>query len=109
MTADKTILIIDDDPDDRSLFAEVLSEADGSFSCVQAGCGDEAVDLLLKAGARLPLFIFLDVNMPLMNGWQCLSPLRKMERLKAVPIIIYTTSKSDKIKKGQKAPVLLIL
>lgn len=103
MTANSTILIIDDDPDDRNLFAEALLEADGSFTCVQADCGDEALDLLQNVNVRLPLFIFLDLNMPRMNGWQCLSLLRKMERLKAVPIIIYTTTKSDEDEERAKS------
>lgn len=88
-------MIIDDDEDDRILFAEALAEVDGSYALMTAVNGEQALELLQKLETTLPDFVFLDLNMPRMNGWQCLSHLRKMAKLKDVPIIIYTTSQAD--------------
>jgi CheY-like chemotaxis protein len=97
-----TIMIIDDDADDRMLFEEALSEIDNSLNFVPASSCEMAMEQLDVPVEYLPQFIFLDLNMPSMNGWQCLSKIRKMEHLKNVPVIIYSTSQSpdnhDKIK-----------
>ena len=44
---------------------------------------------------KLPGLIFLDLNMPRMNGWQCLAQIRKIETLKKIPVIIFSTSKEN--------------
>lgn len=55
--------------------------------------GLEAVSLLNNDESILPDFIFLDMNMPVMNGQKCLQEIMKLERLRQVPVIIYTTSR----------------
>ena len=93
-----TILYADDDPDDRELILEAFKKIDHSINCLTAPDGIEAIDILRRI-VELPNYIFLDVNMPLMDGKDCLIELKKDERLKVIPVIIYsTTADRDEIK-----------
>ncbi len=87
------ILLIDDDEDDRDMFCEALHLVDGHAKCMMAVDGIEALQMLRDQQKGLPDFIFLDLNMPRMDGKQCLVELRKISHLQDIPIIIYTTSK----------------
>ncbi|WP_145714619.1 response regulator [Chitinophaga japonensis] len=84
-------LLIDDDTDDTFLFNEVLQQVNPAVTFRSAANGQEALDTL-KSTAALPDVIFLDLNMPRMDGRQCLSALKQDHRLKHIPVIIYTTS-----------------
>jgi CheY-like chemotaxis protein len=100
-----TIMLIDDDEDDRKLFAEGLKEVDSSINLVTAKGGIEAFLQLEDSSQKLPDYIFLDLNMPVMNGHEVLSGLKNDELLKNIPVIIYTTSadsneKAETIRKG---------
>ena len=88
------VFIIDDDEDDRELFCEVVSDISDSIKCVSAINGQEALHAL-QSSNPLPDFIFLDLNLPRMSGTQCLAELKKMERVSSIPVIIYSTSKSE--------------
>lgn len=85
--------MIDDDADDRKYFAEALNEIDNTIELVTAKDGEQAMSLLRQPGLALPNFIFLDLRMPRVNGRQCLLQIKANERLKDIPVIIYTTSK----------------
>ena len=87
----KRILIIDDDPDDIEFFIEALRSIDGSFECEQATNGEEGL-LNLRTSAASPEYIFLDLNMPRLNGKEFLSEIKKDGRLSAIPVIMYSTS-----------------
>ncbi|MEO6758878.1 MAG: response regulator [Saprospiraceae bacterium] len=91
----KTILIIDDDADDRELFREALLQVAPRVEYMEADDGDVALLMLTQPDAVLPDVIFLDLNMPRMNGKQCLIELKKAIGLADVPVIIYTTSKRE--------------
>jgi CheY-like chemotaxis protein len=84
-------LLADDDKDDVELFQECLDEIDSSSKCYPAVNGIEALHKLNNEGL-VPDMIFLDINMPLMSGWQCLSEIKKNTTFKKIPIIIYSTS-----------------
>lgn len=86
-------LIVDDDADDRKLFIEAVKEIDKTIECKTAKNGELALDLLRDTGCPLPDFIFLDIRMPRIDGKKCLFEIKKDERLKHIPVIIYTTSK----------------
>ena len=88
----KTLLIVDDDPDDIQLFCEAVAEINGTFPCISAGNGEEALQLL-KATIVKPDFIFLDLNMPRMNGKQLLVQLKSDPQFASILVIIYSTSK----------------
>lgn len=90
---DKKILLVDDDADDRKYFIEAVNEIDASIECDTAIDGQQALKLLNNPEYTLPDFIFLDLHMPRYNGKQCLQLIKADDRLKDIPVIIYTTSK----------------
>jgi CheY-like chemotaxis protein len=92
MTFNRICFLVDDDPDDQEIFKLILAELDSHIHCVTALNGAEALEYLKIHPTFHPDFIFLDLNMPRMNGKQCLIELRKIHKLRAVPIIIYSTS-----------------
>jgi len=96
------ILFVDDDADDRMLFMEAVKEVDESYECVTANDGRQALDLLNNVVQTLPDIIFLDINMPRLSGKKCLSEIKNNERLKHIPVIIYTTSKDVEESKELK-------
>jgi CheY-like chemotaxis protein len=89
----KTCLLIDDDLDDQEIFSLALTQVSDHFECSFANNGLEAV-VRLKGEGPLPDYIFLDLNMPRMNGKECLRELRKLPQLNVIPIVIYSTSSS---------------
>lgn len=86
-----SLLIVDDDTDDQNLFIEAVKEVDEDINCITANDGQQALDLL-KNALRLPDFIFLDLRMPRISGKKCLVEIKNDDRLKSIPVIIYTTS-----------------
>lgn len=88
----KKVLIIDDDEDDRWLFSEALSRTAPFIECITASDGHEALNLLMDETTSLPDLIFLDLNMPGLDGKKCLTLLKGNPRLKEIPVIIYSTS-----------------
>ena len=90
-----SIIMADDDEDDRDLFKEAL-EITGSDVNVQfAEDGKRLLEMLIKNN-EIPDLIFLDLNMPHKSGMECLAEIRKNDRLKNIPIVIYSTSSSPK-------------
>jgi CheY-like chemotaxis protein len=87
------ILIVDDDEDDRDLFCDVVHEIEPSLHCILARNGQEALLGLRMAEFPKPQLIFLDLNMPRLNGLQCLRELKSDRSLQNIPVVIYTTSK----------------
>jgi CheY-like chemotaxis protein len=96
------VLIIDDDDDDRILLREALEEVGCRPLCLAASDGYEALKSLRNADYPKPEVIFLDLNMPRVNGIQCLRELKKDKSLQNIPVIIYTTSKQESDKEQTK-------
>lgn len=90
----KLIMIVDDDVDDRFFLETAIHKINDNISCLHAINGEDGIKQL-KALTILPKFIFLDLNMPVMNGKEFLSLLKSDENLKHIPVIIYTTSVSS--------------
>ncbi|HMG90550.1 MAG TPA: response regulator [Chryseolinea sp.] len=84
------VFYADDDLDDRELFADALEEVNPQIKLILDSNGHEIIELL--ENHETPDFIFLDINMPVMSGKECLKQLKRLERLKSVPIIMYTTT-----------------
>jgi CheY-like chemotaxis protein len=91
----KTILIIDDDEDDKIIFEEVLNEIDPTYTCLFGTNGAHGLEILHSLKKQLPEFIFLDLNMPQMNGKQCLAEIKRNKKFSSIPVIIYSTSKLE--------------
>ena len=85
------VFYADDDVDDRELFADALEELNPEIKLILANDGHQIIELLEKHN-DVPDFIFLDINMPVMSGKECLKRLKRLDRLKSVPIIMYTTT-----------------
>lgn len=85
----KIFLLADDDQDDADFFHEAL--VGKPILSHYARNGLEALHKL-KTLEEKPHLIFLDINMPVMNGWQCLKALKENEECKHIPVIIYSTS-----------------
>ena len=88
----KKFLIVDDDSDDRDFFCEALGEVMPDSGCYTAINGRRALKALENKEIDLPDLIFLDINMPVMNGWQLLTKLKETESYGTIPVIIYSTS-----------------
>ena len=89
------LMIIDDDADDRFFFKEVVKKMAGSVECMEANGCEAAIELLVNAD-QLPHYIFLDINMPGLDGRECLKQLKRNAYLKHIPVIMYSTSFSEK-------------
>ena len=90
------IILADDDEDDRMLFVEALDEISIPIKLLLFKHGQELLDYLFQPHVELPNLIFLDLNMPIKNGMQCLREIRSNPKLKNVCVAIYSTSSSDK-------------
>lgn len=87
--------LADDDDEDQELFSLALEEAAPNMKCFTARDGMEALKTLQDRSFS-PNYIFLDLNMPLMDGKDCLKELVKLEHLKNVPIIMFSTSSAER-------------
>lgn len=92
------LLIADDDEDDRYFFCEAVKEINPSYEYITAINGEDALHKLRDNPEHLPDYIFLDLNMPLMNGFRCLDELKKDDKLKSIPVVIFSTTSSQKEK-----------
>lgn len=93
------ILLVDDNEGDILLTREALEEARIINRISIAYDGMQAIDLLKKAarvGGDMPDLILLDINLPKMNGTEVLSNIKTDPDLKRIPVIILTTSSSEK-------------
>lgn len=94
----KSILLIEDDEDDQYFFTQVILQI-GSYTLYHiAGNGREALNKL-RLSPTLPDFIFTDVNMPLMDGIECLMEIAKIPVVQDIPVIVLSSdiSHMDKL------------
>lgn len=87
-----TCLLVDDDIDDQEIFKLALKHLPYAVQCITADDGMDALDQLNADQSFVPDYIFLDLNMPRMDGFQTLVAIKQLARLADVPVIIYTTS-----------------
>jgi CheY-like chemotaxis protein len=96
MNRKRLCFLIDNDEDDRELFGLALQEIDQNFEYATACSGPEAIERLQSDPSFLPSIVFIDMNMPLMNGVQCLHSLRNFEQVRNIPVYLYTTSSNPR-------------
>lgn len=89
------VLHVDDDPDDSALFCEAVKEAAPNYRCLVADSAASAFEILSDR-QMIPDYIFLDINMPKMNGLECLRLIKNNHSLKHINVIMYSTA-SDPI------------
>lgn len=89
------LLLIDDDEDDREIFSSILEDAWPAISLSVATNGREGLQKL-HSSPNAPDIIFLDLNMPLMNGEQFMQAIKMDARFQQIPIVILSTSSDTK-------------
>lgn len=90
----RNILLIDDDEDDQEIFLMALKKITSEVIFTAESDASEALAKLLS-GELSPDVIFLDLNMPIMNGQQFLVEIKKLEKLSEIPVIIYSTTSNE--------------
>ena len=84
-------MLVDDDLDDQDIFRTALSEVAESVALTTANNGEDALQKL-HGNTHYPDIIFLDINMPVLNGFDTLAQIKKDDSIKRIPVFIYTTS-----------------
>lgn len=96
-----SVLFVDDDADDREFFIDALSYVNAGISCELARNCEHAISILEKSSA-LPEYIFLDIHMPMMDGKDCLTKLKKHEKFKDIRIVMYSAASDQKLMEEYK-------
>ncbi|MDO7172668.1 response regulator [Mariniflexile sp. AS56] len=92
----KTIFLAEDDPDDREFFEDALKRVSIPTVLTLSNDGVELMgNLKILTQHPPPHLIFLDLNMPKMDGFQCLQEIRNTPKYKEIPIVIFSTTNSD--------------
>jgi CheY-like chemotaxis protein len=86
------ILLADDDKDDCYLFREALSEIPLETNLETVHDGEQLMTYLNEHADDLPHVLFLDLNMPKKNGFECLTEIKHSDKLKQLPVIMFSTS-----------------
>lgn len=89
------VLLVEDSPTDVKLFQVAAKKTRWISEVTVAADGQEGLDLL-KAGGRLPHLVFLDLNMPRLNGLEFLELIKADSRLRRIPVVVLTTSSAPK-------------
>jgi CheY-like chemotaxis protein len=89
------ILLVDDDVDDQKFFTEVLNEAAPAVNVVLADNGSYGLELMRSEYPDLPQLIFLDLNMPVMNGFEFLKIVKDNPVYSQIPVVIITTASGE--------------
>ena len=96
MKSDLTIFYTDDDQDDLDFFKEIVSEIDSSYNVITQNNGLELLHALNNPPPT-PYLIFLDINMPGINGLDVLKKVRESASHKSLPIVMFSTSNDESI------------
>jgi PleD family two-component response regulator len=89
-TSPLKILYVDDDIDDHFIFSKILDEIEIDTQLTSIMESERLIIYILQS--ELPDLIFLDLNMPRKNGYECLTEIKRNTELKHIPIVIYSTS-----------------
>lgn len=87
-----TILLVEDDPGHARLIEKNLRRANLTNDIVHVTDGQQAVDYLFSNGRPSSLLVLLDLNLPVLDGYQVLERMKNDERTKRIPVIILTTT-----------------
>jgi len=89
------ILLADDDEDDRLFFRDAFEEIKIKTKVETVNDGVELMNYLTQPNIKLPHILFLDLNMPRKGGIDCLLELKRMDQVKNIAVVIYSTSASE--------------
>lgn len=88
----RSIILTDDDEDDRDIFRSALQSIHPDVVLHTFADGEELRAFLCHEPTELPHLVFLDINMPRLNGFECLAMLRERFKPQELPVVMYTTS-----------------
>jgi CheY-like chemotaxis protein len=91
MAVNKCCVLICDDPLDRAVFTRALYDVSPQTICITASNGVDAL-FMMNEENMIPSYIFVELNMPVMNGVEFLQAIKKNGKLKEVPVIVHSTS-----------------
>ena len=91
------ILLADDDTDDCVFFKEAVLELLPSTNLTSVHDGEQLMKFLMDEKNQLPHVLFLDLNMPRKNGFECLSEIKSNEILKNLRVIMFSTSYEQEV------------
>ena len=94
----KTIMVVDDEPDQIITVKYILESSDGKYEIVGANSGIQCLELLKNN--QIPDLILLDIMMPKMSGWQVLDRLKENPSWKNIPVIFLTARKDEIAKRA---------
>lgn len=94
MNSHQTILLVEDDVDDQLFFSEALHGINNVSLFAVVADGVEAIKLLQRS-TILPSLIIMDINMPRMNGMECLVKLKANDLTRNIPVILLSTSSAE--------------
>jgi CheY-like chemotaxis protein len=102
MNALRTLLLVEDNPNDVELTLSALKEANLANEIIVANDGEQALDYLFKRGRHFgrsrgqPGVILLDLKMPKVDGHEVLRQIRADPELRLIPVVVLTSSKEEK-------------
>jgi CheY-like chemotaxis protein len=100
MAKEPLVFLIEDDTDDQEFFVMAVENAFPTIKCICADTGIDALEILKADRAFVPDKIFVDINMPRMDGMECLMEIKKIHSLESVPVYMYSTSAEPAIVKS---------
>lgn len=92
ITGWNNVILSDDDLEDCEIFADVLSQVHGEAVLTTVNNGHELMQLLNRPPHPLPDIIFLDLNMPMKSGYECLAEIRRTKGMENYVVVIFTTT-----------------
>ncbi len=101
MVQRKRVLVIDDDSDDRLFLREAINDLFPNMECISLNNGKEALKYI-DENPPPPSYIFLDLNMPYLNGFEFLKEFKKERGFNETSVYIYSTSSNPKDKEKAK-------
>lgn len=100
--SEKTVLLVEDDPDDEALALAAFLRTHVPHNVIVAHEGSSALDYLLSRGpyaarraTELPALVLLDLKMPRVDGFEVLQEMRADPRTQYVPVVVFTSSDRD--------------
>lgn len=98
----RQVMVVDDDPDFRQLLARMLHTLAPQLAVWEAGDGDSALTLMQET---TPDLLFLDINMPNLDGWQLLAAINQDPRFSTLPVVI--VSAQDPVEEPLQSGVMV--
>jgi len=98
------ILLAEDDDDDYEMFMDAAVSVLPDIRIIRIADGTHLIEAVDEPGLNVPDMVFLDLNMPRKNGFDCLTAMRRSEDWKTVPVVIYSTSAhTDQVDQAWKS------